>query len=166
MVSILTDSWESVQRLEWRRTQSDWSGFNPHRLLGVGATPVVATLNSGDEVVSILTDSWESVQRSRPRHRGRAYQVSILTDSWESVQRVSIAANTCDFAQFQSSPTPGSRCNVVRAQLGPGAVKFQSSPTPGSRCNSGDEQGRHDGTGFNPHRLLGVGATEASAAIC
>jgi len=69
-VSILTDSWESVQpaRATPRRPAMSTS-FNPHRLLGVGATRAV--LRRGRQVlaVSILTDSWESVQRTTARAR-------------------------------------------------------------------------------------------------
>ena len=39
--------------------------------------------------------------------------VSILTDSWESVQQATIHGFFPILDLFQSSPTPGSRCNEV-----------------------------------------------------
>jgi len=62
------------------------AGFNPHRLLGVGATAVEVQALDG-------------------------IGVSILTDSWESVQRALVRQSSIDCMMFQSSPTPGSRCN-------------------------------------------------------
>jgi len=86
--------------------------FNPHRLLGAGATqnlgvaaqvlpvsiltdswepvqPIQAVAARRGEVVSILTDSWEPVQRRVITELDVAlHQVSILTDSWEPVQRL------------------------------------------------------------------------------
>ena len=88
--------------------------FNPHRLLGVGAT------------------HWRVLTRTDHAN------VSILTDSWESVQRTSGFGQEIRQLQFQSSPTPGSRCNLWVSMSGELLVDaFQSSPTPGSRCNPG-----------------------------
>jgi len=61
------------------------AGFNPHRLLGVGATPNLCELTE-HPVVSILTDSWEPVQRQGAEKVTPGRIVSILTDSWEPVQ--------------------------------------------------------------------------------
>ena len=140
-VSILTDSWESVQHCPTGGRICRPQCFNPHRLLGVGATSV------GDEIhgacgVSILTDSWESVQRlRRERLLDRVDAVSILTDSWESVQPVLVGG---------IHPIPNT---------------FQSSPTPGSRCNGNRQSHRYCADSFNPHRLLGVGATRQDDAV-
>jgi len=60
--------------------------FNPHRLLGAGATRWHTDDLAGRILVSILTDSWEPVQPER-------FDALALED------------------KFQSSPTPGSRCN-------------------------------------------------------
>gem|GEM_PF-6438188 len=134
-VSILTDSWESVQRdvmsalsvpIEFQSSPTPGSRcnssptclalhlqrFNPHRLLGVGATPSVA-ITGGDG------------------------------------------------SMFQSSPTPGSRCNTAfKTKVGVLSKLFQSSPTPGSRCNPRrPASSTATRSRFNPHRLLGVGAT-------
>jgi len=137
---------------------SNKAGFNPHRLLGVGATGW-GVPRPDNQAVSILTDSWESVQlttwehivywcrfQSSPTpgsrcnlhifgHAPLARLVSILTDSWESVQRSGDTSPRTYFPRFQSSPTPGSRCNL-----------------------RGQER-RSATCGFNPHRLLGAGAT-------
>jgi len=86
-VSILTDSWEPVQRTSRWGSRRGSSGFNPHRLLGAGATAFSDRKEIKAMVVSILTDSWEPVQLSRR-----------TDDAWEEM--------------FQSSPTPGSRCNA------------------------------------------------------
>jgi len=142
--------------------RGDCQCFNPHRLLGVGATHGPAEYHIGLCRVSILTDSWESVQRRAGERIAYGFlEVSILTDSWESVQQSVAVAIELQFA-FQSSPTPGSRCNNVSVDqiaaqprfnphrlLGVGATYrfsvclplyplFQSSPTPGSRCNRGE----------------------------
>ena len=62
-VSILTDSWESVQLVLPVPGDEYKDSFNPHRLLGVGATRKAGSGRQGRTKVSILTDSWESVQR-------------------------------------------------------------------------------------------------------
>jgi len=68
--------------------------------------------------VSILTDSWESVQQTRSPSLWIGQTVSILTDSWESVQRLPRTDRRIASARFQSSPTPGSRCNVCLVPIG------------------------------------------------
>ena len=111
-VSILTDSWESVQHPSWPSRHQGSGSFNPHRLLGVGATePAHGVEHLG--VVSILTDSWESVQHCRAGIIGARHSVSILTDSWESVQPAPKSSEHPSAGRFQSSPTPGSRCNEL-----------------------------------------------------
>jgi len=86
-VSILTDSWEPVQH---RRTSSAPAvpiRFNPHRLLGAGATSE-HYIELAPHAVSILTDSWEPVQLSAIANGLAVLRVSILTDSWEPVQPI------------------------------------------------------------------------------
>jgi len=60
--------------------------FNPHRLLGAGATRWHTDDLAGRILVSILTDSWEPVQLQCLFLLGPLLRVSILTDSWEPVQ--------------------------------------------------------------------------------
>jgi len=85
-VSILTDSWESVQRSAGWESSGSGARFNPHRLLGVGATGLQVGTVRRCCAVSILTDSWESVQLRSVKAQRKKSGVSILTDSWESVQ--------------------------------------------------------------------------------
>jgi len=159
IVSILTDSWESVQRPDQTAVAArevvsiltdSWESVQRR----FGRTPL------GNHAVSILTDSWESVQQGRADRGRDRRRVSILTDSWESVQPSAVSVSIIMPCPFQSSPTPGSRCNARRWSslssarmcfnphrlLGVGATRtstgrslprwtFQSSPTPGSRCN-------------------------------
>jgi len=158
-VSILTDSREPVQLDPTGTSTGDMAGFNPHRLLGAGAT--------------------------------RAARRGSRRDECFNPHRLLGAGATCEIIgqplaiyAFQSSPTPGSRCNPLDYADSQAGSSFQSSPTPGSRCNAGD-RARHvrqsavsiltdswepvqraGGRGrigvpesFNPHRLLGAGAT-------
>jgi len=206
VVSILTDSWESVQRSLPDGAWPWLSGFNPHRLLGVGATHGDSKLgiyaytfqssptpgsrcnkpclsdSPGLAAVSILTDSWESVQRgecgdlltiamfqSSPTPGSRCndnspvrciFRVEFQSSPTPGSRCNIYAAETVyPINTFQSSPTPGSRCNVSMSLNSPILNMFQSSPTPGSRCNSPSAMPSRTMLRFNPHRLLGVGAT-------
>ena len=115
--------------------------------------------------VSILTDSWESVQRSLFLDAPAHIEVSILTDSWESVQHRNSSALSSPSA-FQSSPTPGSRCNLCRHKpamptddVSILTDSWESVQLLGVRVRVGTLEG------FNPHRLLGVGATRRPSSL-
>jgi len=92
-------------------TTSPATGFNPHRLLGAGATSRATPIYRHTNRVSILTDSWEPVQPTIRCSARRIRRVSILTDSWEPVQQGVVTHKGDTTLAFQSSPTPGSRCN-------------------------------------------------------
>jgi len=136
VVSILTDSWEPVQRPSCKHFRN--------RLK-----------------VSILTDSWEPVQREGSNSPiSGVLSVSILTDSWEPVQRGGVARVTPPAARFNPHRLLGAGATRRRSLRRQDDRPFQSSPTPGSRCNTKtQERVLKTGTGFNPHRLLGAGAT-------
>ena len=135
--------------------------FNPHRLLGVGATKQRAHLANAVKFQSSPTPG----SRCNAWDDGGAHggvSVSILTDSWESVQPRDCRARQFS-GWFQSSPTPGSRCNKSMP-CPPIAHMIVSILT-----DSWESVQRYISTScrrdssFNPHRLLGVGATVAAS---
>jgi len=160
-VSILTDSWESVQRMRRRRSSCSGWCFNPHRLLGVGATRALSPLHIGGHRVSILTDSWESVQPMQPlpscsgTNRFNPHRLLGVGATWYPVR------NKAYWDRFQSSPTPGSRCNTTFWMNSEGPTTcFNPHRLLGVGATHAINRGLSHQHGFNPHRLLGVGATK------
>ena len=109
-VSILTQSYDRVQRTSSSMPMLVGVRFNPHPVLRPGATRVGLFLAVGADLVSILTQSYDRVQR--------------WSTPWTATPR-----------SFQSSPSLTTGCNgAVIAMLG-GAITFQSSPSLTTGCN-------------------------------
>jgi len=135
-VSILTDSWEPVQRSAHLPGDFGRLCFNPHRLLGAGATDAMIAIVARQ---SRFQSSPTPGSRCNP-HALWAYclllGVSILTDSWESVQHSSLLGFKLTRCSFNPHRLLGVGATEVVGSAYGSSYLFQSSPTPGSRCNS------------------------------
>jgi len=183
-VSILTRSSDRVQLLGRPGLDERTDGFNPHPVLGPGAT-ACARWPCRSRRVSILTRSSDRVQpgartawarvtkfQSSPgprtgcnrvpadREQVAHGSVSILTRSSDRVQPGSFLQKITAIT-FQSSPGPRTGCNILAdvMVMATGGM-FQSSPGPRTGCNSPPRPRRFSRQWcFNPHPVLGPGAT-------